>query len=137
MEPDFEATVQILLGTIPKIEQQTGIKMYPNGFVTRLLMESIVSATSEFKRVYGLSAMYPDVSLSVLSGAFSNALFENRPIVGILDVYMAIRNSKRIYPDSRVKECAAFRQKFERICQQENIVLPIVRLEEIDTGNDL
>ena len=51
-------------------------------------------------------------SLSVLSGSFSNALFENKEEVGILDVYIAIRDSKRIYPDSRVKECAAFREKF-------------------------
>ncbi len=136
-EPDHVATVDILLGTIPKIESKTGIKMLPNGFLTRELMESIVDATSEFKRVYGLSAMYPDVSLSVLSGAFSNALFENRPIVGILDVYIAIRNSKRIYPDSRVKECKAFREKFARVCEQENILLPDVALEEIDSGNDL
>ena len=136
-EPDFDATVQILLWTIPKMEYKTGIKMLPNGYITKLLMESIVAATSEFKRVYGLSAMYPDVSLSVLSGAFSNALFENREVVGILDVYMAIRNSKRIYPDSRVKECQAFREKFGRICEEENIILPDVRLEDIDTGNDL
>lgn len=136
-EPDFNATVEILLGTIPKIEYKTGIKMIQNGYVTRMLMESIVSATSEFKRVYGLSAMYPDVSLSVLSGAFSNALFENRQEVGILDVYIAIRDSKRIYPDSRVKECDAFREKFKRICQSENIVLPLVKLEDIDTGEDL
>ncbi len=136
-EPDFDATVQILMGTIPKIEYKTGIKMIQNHFIAKLLMESIVSATSEFKRVYGLSAMYPDVALSVLQGAFSNALFENRNIVGILDVYMAIRNSKRIYPDSRVKECEAFREKFKRICESENIELPVVTLEEIDDGNDL
>ena len=136
-EPDFNATVEILLGTIPKIEYRTGIKMIQNSYLKKLLMESIVSATSEYKRVYGLSAMYPDVSLSVLSGAFSNALFENRNIVGIEDVYIAIRDSKRIYPDSRVKECEAFREKFKRICESENIVLPIVTLEEIDTGDDL
>ena len=136
-EPSEEATVQILLGTIPKIEYKTGIKMQPNHYLTTLLMESIVSATSEFKRVYGLSAMYPDVSLSVLSGAFSNALFENRSEVDIIDVYMAIRNSKRIYPDSRVKECQAFREKFKRICEERQIVLPDVRLEDIDDGNDL
>ena len=136
-EPTEEATVQILLGTIPKIEYKTGIKMQPNHYLTTLLMESIVSATSEFKRVYGLSAMYPDVSLSVLSGAFSNALYENRPEVDIIDVYMAIRNSKRIYPDSRVKECKAFREKFKRICEERQIVLPDVRLEDIDEGNDL
>jgi len=136
-EPDHEATVQILLGTIPKIEHSTGIKMHPNSFITRELMNSIVSATSEFKRVYGISAMYPDVSLSVLSGAFSNALYENRNVVGILDVYMAIRNSKRIYPDSRVKECRAFRERFSNICAAENIVLPDVTLEEIDNDIDL
>lgn len=137
LEPDREATIQILLGTIPKIEYKTGVKMINNSFITRLLMESIVDATSEYKRVYGLSAMYPDVSLSVLSGAFSNALFDNKQEVGIEDVYMAIRDSKRIYPDSRVKECAAFREKFSRICEERGIVLPDVKLEDIDTGNDL
>lgn len=136
-EPSHDATVQILLGTIPKIEYKTGIKMLPNSYLTKELMDSIVTATSEFKRVYGISAMYPDVSLSVLSGAFSNALFENRQIVGILDVYMAIRNSKRIYPDSRVKECQAFREKFKRVCEEENIVLPDVKLEDIDNDIDL
>ncbi len=136
-EPDKKATIEILMGTIPKIENKTGIKMINNHYITSLLMESIVDATSEYKRVYGLSAMYPDVSLSVLSLAFSNALFDDKPEVGIMDVYMAIRNSKRIYPDSRVKECKAFREKFEKICEQQNIVLPEVTLEEIDTGNDL
>lgn len=137
LEPDREATIQILTGTIPKIEKQTGIKMINNSFIVRLLMESIVDATSEYKRVYGLSAMYPDVSLSVLSGAFSNALFENKQEVGVEDVYIAIRDSKRIYPDSRVKECAAFREKFLRICEDRGIVLPDVKLEDIDTGTDL
>ncbi len=137
LEPDREATIQILTGTIPKIEKQTGIKMINNSFIVRLLMESIVDATSEYKRVYGLSAMYPDVSLSVLSGAFSNALFENKQEVGVEDVYVAIRDSKRIYPDSRVKECAAFREKFLRICEDRGIVLPDVKLEDIDTGTDL
>ncbi len=136
-EPDFNATVEILLGTIPKIEYKTGIKMIQNSYLKKLLMESIVSATSEYKRIYGLSAMYPDVSLSVLSGAFSNALFENRNIVGIEDVYIAIRDSKRIYPDSRVKECEAFREKFKRICDSENITLPVVTIEDIDASGDL
>ena len=132
-EPDREATIQILLGTIPRVEHKTGIKMINNSFLQKMLMESIVDATSTYKRVYGLSAMYPDVSLSVLSGAFSNALFENKKEVGILDVYIAIRDSKRIYPDSRVKECNAFREKFARICQDEGIELPFVKIEDIKT----
>ncbi len=133
-EPDREATIKILLGTIPRVEYKTGIKMIENGFLRTMLIESIVDATSTYKRVYGLSAMYPDVSLSVLSGAFSNALLESKSEVGIIDVYMAIRDSKRIYPDSRVKECAAFRQKFERICADAGITLPDVKIEDIDTG---
>ncbi len=137
LEPDREATIQILLGTIPKIEYKTGIKMIQNNFIRRLLMESIVDATSQYKRVYGLSAMYPDVSLSVLSGSFSNALFENKEEVGILDVYIAIRDSKRIYPDSRVKECTAFREKFLRICEERKIILPDVKLEDIDVEDEL
>ena len=132
-EPDRDATIKILLGTIPRIEYKTGIKMIDNSFLRTMLMESIVDATSTYKRVYGLSAMYPDVSLSVLSGSFSNALFENKQFVGIDDVYVAIRDSKRIYPDSRVKECAAFREKFERMCKDSGINLPDVKIEDIQT----
>lgn len=132
-EPDRDATVKILLGTIPRIEYKTGIRMVDNSFLRTMLMESIVDATSTYKRVYGLSAMYPDVSLSVLSGAFSNALFENRSTVGIIDVYVAIRDSKRIYPDSRVKEGADFRKKFERICASEGIILPPFEIDDINT----
>lgn len=132
-EPDRASTIQILLGSIPRIEYKTGIKMINNNFLRNLLMESIVDATSTYKRVYGLSAMYPDVSLSVLSGAFSNALFNNKSEVGIEDVYFSIRDSKRIYPDSRVKECNAFREKFSRICEDAGIVLPEVKIEDIQT----
>jgi len=102
-----------------------------------MLLESIVSATSEFKRVYGLSAMYPDVALSVLTQAFSLALFENKSEVDVIDVYNAIKTSKRIYPDSIVKELEAFREKFKKFCAEENIVLPIVTLEEVQTPEDI
>ena len=137
LEPSRSATIDILMGTIPKIEHSTGIKMINNHYIATLLVESIVDATSEFKRVYGLSAMYPDVALSVLSASFSNALFENKPEVGIIDVYNAIKDSKRIYPDSRLKECESFREKFKRICDDHGIVLPVFKLEDIDTGEDL
>jgi len=137
LEPDEATTVKILMGSLPKIEKQTGIKFKYNEYVSQLLVESIVSATSEFKRIYGLSAMYPDVAFSVLTAAFSHALFENKSEVDIMDVYEAIKTSKRIYPDSIVKELTAFREKFENFCQEENVVLPIVTIEEIQNGNDV
>ena len=137
LEISEQGCVEVLMGTIPKIEKQTGIKIKYNEYVTRLLLESVVSATSEFKRIYGLGAMYPDVSLSVLTGAFSQALFQNHSEVDITDFYNAIKTSKRIYPDSIVKELAAFREKFEDFCKTEGVVLPIVTYDEVKNPDDL
>lgn len=136
LEPTEETTVKILMGTLPKIERQTGSHFKYNDYVTELLVQSIVSATSEFKRVYGLAAMYPDVALSVLTAAFSNALFHNRNEVNVEDVYNAIKTSKRIYPDSIIKELTLFREKFAKLCAQENIELPIVTIDEIKGEDD-
>lgn len=136
LEPDEATTVKILMGTLPKIERQTGIRFGYNEYVSGLIMESIVSATSEFKRVYGLSAMYPDVSFSVLTQAFSQALFRNSDRVTILDVYQAIKTSKRIYPDTIIKELALFREKFKQVAMAEGIVFPEVTIEEINQTDD-
>jgi len=123
------------MGSLPKIEKQTGVKFKYNEYVTGLLVEAIVSATSEFKRVYGLSAMYPDIAFSVLTASFSHALFENKSVVDVSDVYEAIKNSKRIYPDSIVKELVLFREKFADLCKEENIVLQNVTIDDIQNGN--
>lgn len=137
LEPDEPTTVKILMGSLPRIEAQTGIKFKYNNYVENMLLESIVSATSEFKRIYGLSAMYPDIAFSVLSQAFSLALFDNKKEVDIVDVYNAIKTSKRIYPDSIVKELTAFREKFKKFCDEQGIVLPIVTLEEVQRPEDI
>ncbi len=137
LEPDEATTVNILLGSMPKIEKKTGIKFKYNEYITRQLIESIVSATSEFKRVYGLSAMYPDVSFSVLTQAFSQALFQNKKEVDIIDTYNAIKTSKRIYPDSIIKELDLFRKKFEKLLKEEEIELPIVTIDEIEIKETL
>ena len=75
--------------------------------------------------------MYPDVAFSVLTNAFSEALYRNSNVVNVSDVYMAIRNSKRIYPDSIVKELDKFRIEFQDLCAEEHIVLPPVTKEEL------
>lgn len=137
LEPDHQTTVQILMGSIPRIEAQTGVKFKYNNYIQNMLLDAIVSATSEYKRIYGLSAMYPDIAFSVLSQAFSLALFENKKEVGVLDVYNAIKTSKRIYPDSIVKELAAFREKFKDVCVEQNIILPIVTIDEVQMPEDI
>jgi ATP-dependent Clp protease ATP-binding subunit ClpA len=136
VEPDIDTTVKILFGSLPKIQKQTGVKFKYNDYVVEKMIRAIVEATSEFKRVYGLAAMYPDVSFSVLTQAFSNALFQNKKYVDILDVYNAIKYSKRIYPDSIVKELADFRVKYDDIAKSDNITLPVVRIEEVENKYD-
>lgn len=131
VEPDIDTTVKILQGSLPKIEKQTGVKFKYNDYLTEKMVRAIVDATSEYKRVYGLAAMYPDVAFSVLTQAFSNALYENRSEVNILDVYNAIKNSKRIYPDSIVKELKEFREKYKDIADSDNITLPEVTIEDV------
>ena len=54
--------------------------------------------------------------------------------VELIDVYNAIKNSKRIYPDSIVKELKAFKEKFSTLCQKENISLPDVSIDEISSN---
>ena len=132
LEPDEATTVKILMGTIPKMEKQTGVKVKYNSYVTELLVKAIVSATSEFKRVYGIAAMYPDVALSVLSQAFSTALYNNKKEADVLDFYIAIKSSRKIYPDSIIKELEQFRDTFKDLCKQENVVLPVVKLEDLE-----
>lgn len=131
VEPDADTTVQILMETMPKIEHQTGIKFRYSNYQTKLLVESIVQATSEYKRIYGLAAMYPDIAFSVLTQAFSQALFHNKKEVTIIDVYNAIKTSKRIYPDSIVKELAIFKVKFKDLLEEEGLILPSETIEEI------
>ena len=131
LEPSEATTVEILFKSLPKIEHSTGVKFKYNDYVTTMLLQSIVSATSEYKRVYGLGAMYPDIAFSVLTAAFSQALFNNRQLVTAEDVYNAIKTSKRIYPDSIVKELTLFREKFKDVAAQDGTILPVVSIEEI------
>ena len=135
LEPTPEVTKKILLGSLPKLEYKTNCKFMQNEYLRELLIESIVNATTEFKRVYGLSAMYPDIAFSVLQASFSQALFENRSEVSILDVYNAIKTSKRIYPDSIIKELDSFREKFKKYTDELGIILPVVTIDEIKDGS--
>ena len=130
-EPSQATTVEILFKSLPKIEAQTGAKFKYNEYVTKMLLESIVSATSEYKRVYGLGAMYPDIAFSILTASFSNALVQSRNYVTALDVYMAILNSKRIYPDSIVRELTAFREKYKDVCASDGLVLPEITAKDV------
>ena len=111
-EPTREENIQILIGTLPKIEIRTGAKLKYTPFIQKRIMEFITDITSEFKRIYEIGSRYPDVSLTIVQQAFSNALFNNRREVNIMDVKTAIMSSKNIYPDVIQKSMPQFDQMF-------------------------
>lgn len=112
-EPTREENIEILVGTLPKIETKTGAKLMYTSFIQRRIMEFITDITSEFKRIYEIGSRYPDVSLTILQQAFSNALFDNRNNVNIMDVKTAIETSKNIYPDVIKKAIPQFEVMFK------------------------
>ncbi len=111
-EPTREENIEILMGTLPKIEQRTGAKMMYTSFIKRRIMEFITDITSEYKRIYEIGSRYPDVSLTIVQQAFSNALFNNRKDVNVLDFRSAIISSKNIYEDVIRKSMPEFDRIF-------------------------
>lgn len=118
-EPSREHTIKILMGTLPKIEKTTGATLKYSEFMKTEIMSFIVDITTEYKRIYGIGSRYPDICLTLLSQAFSQAVFANRTEVTINDIRKAIENSKNIYPDVIRKELVNFDQKFKDLIREE------------------
>ena len=119
-EPNREETIQILMGTLPKIEKTTGATLKYTYFIKTEIMAFIVDITTEYKRVYGIGSRYPDICITLLNQAFSEAVFNNRNEVNIFDIRSAIEHSKNIYPDVIRKELVNFDKKFKNIIDEEN-----------------
>lgn len=115
LEPTKEHTVKILMGSLPKLEYKTGAKLKYTEFIQEKIMTFIVDLTTEYRRVYELSARYPDIALTILQQAFSYAVFDNKKEVGIRDVRKAIYNTKLVYPDVIKKELVRFNELFSDI----------------------
>ena len=120
-EPTQEMCVQILMRTVPKIEVQTGVKLPYSDFTKEKIMTFIVDMTSEYKRVYEISSRYPDIALTILRQAFSQALYENRTTVGMKNIYDAISSTKAVYPDVIKKELVKFKEIFAKELLEEGV----------------
>lgn len=120
-EPTQEMCVQILMRTVPKIEVQTGVKLSYSDFTKEKIMTFIVDMTSEYKRVYEISSRYPDIALTILRQAFSQALYENRTTMGMKNIYDAISSTKAVYPDVIKKELVKFKEIFAKELLEEGV----------------
>ena len=124
-EPDFDTTVQILMGTYPKLEKQMNVKLaYSNFIIEKIkIMKFLTNMTSEYKRVYELGSRYPDNVLALLSKAFSYAKFDNSEFVTFKHFYKAIMNCKSVYSDVIKKEAEVFKKDFKEYLEKENVDL--------------
>ncbi|MEG0799318.1 MAG: AAA family ATPase [Bacilli bacterium] len=123
IEPSKDDVVKILMGTYPKYEKHSGVSLSYTDFYKEKIFKFIVEMTDEYKRVYEIGNRYPDIALTVLANAFSNATFENRNVLQIKDVYDAIKASKNIYEDVKIKEIANFKIEFKELIEEEKAEL--------------
>ena len=122
-ELDQEHTVQVLMGTYPKIEKKTGVHFEYTDFVLERIMKFIVDMTDEYKRVYEISSRYPDICLTILSNAFTYALFDNEKVCRIKHIYKAVCNARNVYPDAKRQAIEKFKVDFSDLIKEENVDL--------------
>lgn len=122
-ESDAETTLKILMGTLPKLEAQIGVKLDYTDFIKERIMKFIIDMTSEHKRIYEVSSRYPDICLTILSNSLSYALFENLDKASIKHIYKAVKNAKNIYDDAKKKAIEQFKVDFYDLISEERVNL--------------
>lgn len=122
-EAQGDTVVEILMGTYPKFEKQLGVKLNYTDFQKERIFKFMVNMTTEYNRVYEVASRYPDVCLTLISSAFSYAVFENAKEVKMKHIYKAIVNANNIYPDAKKKEIEKFKVDFKDMLDAENVDL--------------
>jgi len=123
LEADKPTVVKILMGTVPKLEKQIGVKLAYTDFISEKIMAFIVEMTDEYKRVYEVASRYPDICLTIVANAFTFALYDNNNVVTLKHFYKAICNAKNIYEDAKIKEIERFKIEFADIIKNEGVDL--------------
>jgi len=121
IEADKPTVVKILIGTLPKLEKQIGVRFEYGEYIVEKIMAFIVEMTDEYKRVYEVASRYPDICLTIVSNVFTHCLFDNERVVKMKHVYKAICNAKNIYEDAIKKEIERFKIEFADLIAQEKM----------------
>ncbi len=123
LEPNGEMTVKILIGTVPKIEILTGVKLNYTPFIIEQIMKFIVDMTKEYNRVFESASRYPDVCLVIITKMFSHAVFDNKGEVKFKHIWDAVRTTETVYPDVIKKYTEIFKTQFKRELDEENVII--------------
>ena len=121
-EPDKDATIKILMASLPKIEAQTNVKMNYTNFVKETIMTFIVDLTIEYNRVFESASRYPDICFVFLTKAFSYAIFDNTNVISIKHFWLALCNCDTVYPDVIKKYKPIFKEKFRDLIEKEKLL---------------
>ena len=113
--------VKVLMGTTPKFEKQMGVKLAYSEFQKEEIFKWLVEHTSEYKRIYEVQNRYPDICLTIISSAFSYAVFESSPEVKLKHIYLAMKNTKNLYPDAITKAIEDFKVRFAKMLMADGI----------------
>ncbi len=127
LECDKPTVVKIVMGTIPKLEKQIGVKLEYQPFIVEKIVRFLVEMTDEYKRVYEIASRYPDITLTIVANAFTYALYDNKKQVKLIHFYKAICNAKNIYEDVKAKEKVRFKEEFKDLLLTEQ-----TDLDEVD-----
>ena len=122
-EPSIDDTVKILMGTYPKMEKQSGVKIPYSDYEKEKIFRFLVEITDEYQRIYEIGNRYPDIALTLLANCFSNAVFDNSNTMTIKNVYDAVKNTKSVYEDAKKKALIEFKVRFSKIIEEENAKL--------------
>lgn len=120
-ESTGEDVVKILMGTTPKFEKLMNIKLNFSDFQKEKIFTWLVKYTSEYKRIYEVQSRYPDICLTILSSAFSYAVFEGAQSVSLKHIYLAMKNTNAIYEDSKMKAIEELKTDFREVFLKEGI----------------
>lgn len=120
-EADQATVVKILMGTLPKLEKQIGVKVNYTDYVKERFMTFIVEMTDEYKRVYEVASRYPDICLTILANAMTYALYDNEVEVKTKHFYKSVCNARNIYEDAKKKEIERFKLEFADLIAEENM----------------
>lgn len=113
--------VKVLMGTYPKFEKEMGVKFKYTIFQLERIFKWIVDNTTEYKRIYEVQNRYPDICLTIVSSAFSYAVFENSPYVTYSHLYLAMKNTNTIYNDAKDAAIEDFKVRFKNDLIKEGI----------------
>lgn len=93
-EPEYNALIQIIEGTIRSLEKETNKKWDFDNSISDMIIEHIASCTSKKHRVYNDKRYNPDMSISILETAFAISLLNDSESVTIEDISEAITRSE-------------------------------------------